>query len=210
MEATGWMGKLYSICQWITRLAYINLLWLLFISLGVFVFGIAPSTAAMFSIIRKWLQGEANFPIFTFFWETYKKEFKKANILGLVLFGIIMGLYLVWRVTSSVQGVLYPILTGCLIGAVFLLLIVMLYVFPVFVHYEYRTLQYIKTAFLISISYPLYTIAMILAVTSVFLVSLFFSGVGLLFFGSGLSFALMYMSNVVFRKISQQLHVQGA
>ncbi len=210
MEAIGWMGRVYSICQWISRLAYINLLWLLFMGLGIFIFGVAPSTAAMFSTIRKWLQGESNFPIFTFFLETYKKEFKNANLLGVVLFGIMISLYLAWRVISSVQGFLSPILTGCLVGAVFLLLIVMLYVFPVFVHYEYKTLQYIKTAFLISISYPLYTIAMLLAAISVFLVSIFFSGVGLLFFGSGLSFTLMYMANLAFNKINHNLRVQSA
>lgn len=210
MEEIGWMGRVYSICQWISRLAYINLLWLLFMGLGIFIFGVAPSTAAMFSTIRKWLQGESNFPIFTFFWEIYKKEFRNANLLGVVLFGIMISLYLAWRVISSVQGFLSPILTGCLVGAVFLLLISILYVFPVFVHYEYKTLQYIKTAFLISISYPLYTIAMLLAAISVFLVSIFFSGVGLLFFGSGLSFALMYMANLAFSKINHNLRVQSA
>lgn len=209
MESTGWMGKLYGICQWISRLAYINLLWLLFIVLGLFVMGAAPSTAAMFSIIRKWVQGESNFPIFSTFWETYKREFRKSNTLGVILLAITLILYLDWRLISSVQGYLYPILTGCLIGVVFLFLVVMVYVFPVFVHYEYRTLQYIKTAFLIGISYPLHTMAMILGVMCVFFMSFFFTGVGLLFFGSGLSFVLMYMSNLVFSKMSQQLNVHG-
>lgn len=210
MESTGWMGKLFSICQWISRLAYINLLWLLLMGVGMIVFGAAPSTAAMFSIIRKWVQGETNFPIFSTFWKTYKKEFRNANTLGLLLFVIILVLYLDWRLISSVQGFLYPLLTGCLIGVVFLFFVVMVYVFPVFVHYEYRTLQYIKTAFLIGITYPFHTMAMILGVMCVFFISFFFTGVGLLFFGSGLGFVLMYMSNLVFSKMSQQLNVQGA
>ncbi|WP_045514978.1 DUF624 domain-containing protein [Neobacillus niacini] len=60
MESTDWMGKLLGICQWITRLAYINLLWLFFMSVGLFVFGAAPSTAAMFTIMRKWIKGETD------------------------------------------------------------------------------------------------------------------------------------------------------
>lgn len=202
MESSGWMGKLYSFCQWITRLAYINLLWLLFMGLGLVVLGAAPSTATMFSIIRKWVQGESNFPIFSTFWEIYKKEFRKANVLGFLLLLISIVLYMDWRLISSVQGFLYPILTGCLIGVAFLFVVVMLYIFPVFVHYEYRTLQYLKTAFLIGISYPLHTMAMILAVVCAFLISIFFNSVGILFVGSGLGFALMYLSDLVFGKIS--------
>ena len=38
METSIWMGRFYGICQWITRLAYINLLWLLFMGLGLYWF----------------------------------------------------------------------------------------------------------------------------------------------------------------------------
>ncbi|MDR4888380.1 YesL family protein [Fredinandcohnia sp. QZ13] len=204
MESTGWMDKIYSLCQWISRLAYVNLLWLLFMGIGLFVLGAAPSTAAMFSIFRKWIKGETGIPVFSFFWENYKKEFWKANCLGTVLTGISIVLYLDWRLISSIQGFLKPILIGCLLGVGFLFLVVMIYIFPVYVHYDYKTLQYIKTAFLIGISYPLHTIAMIFSVICVILISIVFNGVGLLFFGSGLSYILMYISNLLFNKISKQ------
>lgn len=207
MEATGWMGKIYSVCQWISRLAYINLLWLLFMALGLFVFGAFPSTIAMFAIIRKWIKGETALPVLSFFWEIYKKEFWKANRLGAVLLGISMVLYLDWRLISSMQGLLYPILIGCLIGVVFLFSIVLIYIFPVFVHYEHKTFQYIKTAFLLGISYPLHTLAMILSIICVFFMSVFFNGIGVLFFGSGISYLLMYVSNLLFTKISRQYKV---
>jgi uncharacterized membrane protein YesL len=210
METTGWMGKLDSFCQWITRLAYINLLWLLFIGLGLFVLGAAPSTIAMFSIIRKWVQGETSFPIFTTFWKTYKKEFRKANILGILLFLTGIVLYMDWRLISSMQGFLSPILTGCLIGVAFLFTVVILYIFPVYVQYEYRTLKYLKIAFLIGVTYPLHTIAMILAVGCAFFISIFFNSIGMLFLGSGLAFALMYISNLVFDKVVQQFKIQTA
>ncbi|MEH7010885.1 DUF624 domain-containing protein [Neobacillus niacini] len=207
MESTDWMGKLLGICQWITRLAYINLLWLFFMSVGLFVFGAAPSTVAMFTIMRKWIKGETDLPVFSFFWETCKKEFWKANRLGFILLGISIVLYLDWCLISSVQGSLYPILIGCLFGVVFLFLIVMLFIFPVYVQYEYKTLQYIKTAFLLGISYPLYTMVMISAAICVFAISLFFNGIGLLFFGSSISYVLMYISNLLFTKIAKEFNV---
>lgn len=207
MESSVWMGRFYGICQWITRLAYINLLWLLFMCLGLFVFGAAPSTVTMFTIIRKWLNGETDLPVFSFFWATYKKEFCKANQLGFILLGISIVLFLDWRLISSLQGSLYPILLGCLIGAAFLFMIVMLFIFPVYVQYEYKTLKYIKAAFLLGISYPLYTMVMISAAICVLVISIFFQGVGLLFFGSGLSYVLMYISHLLFNKIAKDFNV---
>jgi uncharacterized membrane protein YesL len=207
MESTDWMGKLLGICQWITRLAYINFLWLLFMILGLLLLGAAPATVAMFTIIRKWIKGESDLPVLPTFWKTYKKEFWKANSLGFIVAGISIILYLDWRLISSVQGSLYPILMGCLIGVVFLFLVVTIFIFPVYVQYEYKTLQYIKTAFLLGISYPLYTMVMISAAICVVVISIFFNGVGLLFFGSGLSYVLMYISNLLFGKIAKDFNV---
>nr|WP_263323638.1 YesL family protein [Neobacillus sp. Marseille-Q6967] len=210
MESTVWMGKLYHACQWITRLAYINLLWLLFMALGLFVFGAAPATAAMFSLIRKWLKDETDIPVFQYFWKTYKKEYWKANALGSILLGMSIILYLDWRLISSIQGSFYPILLGCLIGVFFLFLIVIIYIFPVFVQYEYKTLQYIKTAFLLGISYPLYTMVMIFAMFCVIVISIVFNGIGILFFGSAISFVLMYITQLLFNKIAKQYNVAAS
>jgi uncharacterized membrane protein YesL len=210
MDATGVTGKLYHACQWIARLAFLNLLWLVFMGVGLFIFGATPSTVAMFTIIRKWLQGEKELPIFRLFLEIYKKEFWASNRLGLVLMVVTFILLLDWVLIGSVQGILYPILTGCLIGVAFLFSIVMLYIFPVFVHYEYKTFQYVKVAFLLGISYPLYSAVMLLAVICVAALSIFFNGVGLLFFGSGVSYILMYISYLLFSKITQKYEVAGS
>ena len=74
-QTTVSMGKIYSVCQWIYRLAYSNVLWLLFMTLGLFVFGAVPSTVAMFAIIRKWIKGETEFPVLSFFGKSIKKSF---------------------------------------------------------------------------------------------------------------------------------------
>lgn len=208
MDATGVTGRLYHACQWISRLAYLNLLWLLFMGLGLFIFGAAPSTVAMFTIIRKWLQGEKELPIFSLFFKIYKKEFWTANRLGLVLLSFTLILFLDWMLIGSLQGFLYPILLGCLIGVAFLFSIVMLYIFPVFVHFEHNTIQYVKVAFLLGISYPLYSFVMFLAVICVVTISIFFNGVGFLFFGSGISYILMYISTLLFHKVAQKFEVE--
>lgn len=44
--------------QWFANLAYLNILWLACTLLGGVVLGIAPSTAALFAVIRQLLQRE--------------------------------------------------------------------------------------------------------------------------------------------------------
>lgn len=39
-EIGGWSGKVYDVCQWITRLAYINLLWIIFSAMKLLFIGI--------------------------------------------------------------------------------------------------------------------------------------------------------------------------
>ena len=208
MELSGWMNMVYKICQWLSRLAYLNLLWLLFMFLGVLVVGAAPSTAAMFTVIRKWVRGHYNVPIFRLFWETYQAEFKKANYLGGFIITVLLMFWLSWRLISSLEGSLVPIMTGVYLGIMALWLVIMLYLFPVFVHFEGKTLHSVKKALIIGISYPFYTIGMIMAVAALLGLSLLFPGAGLLLTGSGIGFVLMYLANKVFRDIHQRSGIQ--
>ncbi|MEC0304686.1 DUF624 domain-containing protein, partial [Terribacillus saccharophilus] len=57
-------SSLYQLFEWITRFAYLNVLWILFTIAGGFIFGFFPSTIAMFTIIRDWLKGESGSALF--------------------------------------------------------------------------------------------------------------------------------------------------
>src|SRR4051812_27089176 len=99
MEPQGVLGGFYRLSDWIMRLAYVNLLWFSFTLLGGIIFGIMPATIALFAITRKWeMDKEEDFPIFKTFWESYRKDFIKANLLGVFLFiaGGIVVLYYVY------------------------------------------------------------------------------------------------------------------
>jgi len=78
-------SAIYAILEWITRFAYVNLLWILFIIAGGIIFGVYPSTIAMFGMVRDWLRGNPDLPVFKTFWNYFKREFVKSNILGLFL-----------------------------------------------------------------------------------------------------------------------------
>ena len=83
-------GALYRIMVWITRLAYLHLLWILFTLAGAVIFGLFPSTTAMFAIVRDWLNGKTDRNLFSIFWIYFKAEFWKSNRLGLVVIGLLL------------------------------------------------------------------------------------------------------------------------
>src|SRR5690625_1946818 len=114
---TGPMGGFYTLANWIMRLAYVNILWIAFSLVGIIILGFFPATIGMFTVIRKWIQGDGDIPIFTTFWATYKKEFLKSNLLGLFLslIGYILYIdfiFLRQGVTGFLQFTYYPLQIG--------------------------------------------------------------------------------------------------
>src|SRR5690625_7256835 len=80
-------GGFYKAFDWIYRIAFLNVLWLLFSVVGPIIFGFFPATVAMFSIVRLSILQE-NVPIFHTFWTVYKRESIKSNLLALILSSI--------------------------------------------------------------------------------------------------------------------------
>ncbi len=75
MQMGGIMGGFYRVSEWIMRFAYVNILWGLFTLAGLVLFGFMPATVAMFTVIRKWLMGETDIPVFKTFFASFKKRF---------------------------------------------------------------------------------------------------------------------------------------
>ncbi|MDY7221484.1 DUF624 domain-containing protein [Halalkalibacterium halodurans] len=201
MESAGWTGGLFRMCEWITRLAFVNGLWLLFTVVGLGLFGFAPATVAMFSIVRKWIMGEQSFSVYSTFWTIYKKEFRKANLLfGLVLLTLVV-LYVNYVIIHAMTGALYYVLLICFSLFCLVVAVVLLYIFPIYVHFEGSLLHYFRSAILVGTSFPLRTVVMAVTAFTAVLLGLLLPGVALLFFGSGLSFALMFISYSIFSTI---------
>jgi uncharacterized membrane protein YesL len=193
------MSGLYTLTEWITRFAYVNLLWIGFSLLGLVVLGISPATLAMFTIIRKWLMGESETPIFQTFWNSYKKEFLKGNGLGIViaLFAYIILIDLSYiKLDTIIQIPLYLI--------VFAIVMTILYIFPVYVHYNVTFFQLFKNAFFIMIVNPLASIMMLIGFAALFFVMKFLPAL-LFFFGGSLSAGIiMSTCYLAFQKIEKK------
>ncbi|TSB47749.1 YesL family protein [Alkalicoccobacillus porphyridii] len=160
MELRGPFGVIYNASLWVTKLAYVNILWIIFSLAGLILFGLFPATVSIFAIIRKWKKGDTDFPIFKTFWTFYRTEFVKSNQLGFILLVIGFILYVDLRILYFSEGFLqilyYPILILS-----FIFILVCLNAFPVYVHYELKAFQIIRTSFIRIIINPIPTIAML-------------------------------------------------
>lgn len=145
------MGKLFTLCEWVMKLAYLNILWFLFSLAGLLVLGMMPATIALFSIIRKWQWKETDFPIWRTFLSIYREEFKKSNRLGWCL--IASGVFITFDflLIRTVHGTLQLALIVPLIMITVFYIITLLYIFPVYVHYDLKMIAYIKNAFFLGI-----------------------------------------------------------
>lgn len=160
------MNGVGTIAEWLWRFLYVNILWLLFLFPGLVVFGLFPSTAAMFTVVRNWVTGDIHEPIFRVFWRAYKKYFVEANLLFLsfMLAGCI--LYLDYRFLQAEDGTIAQLLYFPFFTVIFLFSLMAMYIFPVFVHYDLKTRQVIKNSFLVMIVSPISTLTMLVVIVA--------------------------------------------
>ncbi|PTX61331.1 putative membrane protein YesL [Melghirimyces profundicolus] len=208
MELGGVMGGFYRISEWVMRLAYVNLLWILFTLAGLILFGAAPATAAMFQVIRKWVMGK-EVPVFPTFWKVYRSEFITVNFLWFILVVIGLILFVDYLFFGTLEGFASKLLQFGSISIFLMYLITLMYIFPVFVHYDLKTLQFIKYAFILGITHPLQTLMMAVGGVAVCFVIVNFPGLLPFFSGSVLGFLWMWLayqafcqSDTVFKKKS--------
>jgi len=197
---TGLFGGIYRGSEWIMRLAYLNILWIAFTLVGLVVFGLFPATVSMFAVTRKWVMGDTEIPIFKTFWESYKTEFKQANIVGYIILIIGFFLYFDLRFAQSQEN-FFGYFRYFFLGLILFYLVTTLYLFPVFTHYKLKTLAYIKHAFIFAIGRPLSSLIMIVSSVAVSYLMLFIPGLIPFYSGSVMSLIIMWAASLSFPKL---------
>lgn len=203
MEPTGVMGAIHQIADKVSKLAYLNLLWILFTIMGLFIFGLFPATIAMFTVLRKIVLKE-DFKLFNLFWKTYKGEFLKGNLLGLILVlinSITYTNFVYFReATGVIEMLFYPMM---IVGM--LLFLMSLFVFPVYVHFDLHFQQIFKTSFTFMALYPLSSLSIVVN-SLIYLVILYQLPALVVFFsGSIIGLIIMTSANRAFKKNTEKL-----
>ncbi|WP_053218506.1 YesL family protein [Virgibacillus senegalensis] len=192
-------GTLYNILEWITRFAYINLLWIFFTLVGGVLFGLFPATTAMFALIRQWLLGRSSLPVTTTFLSYYKKDFWKSNLLGLWI-GLIVVLIFIdiqFIQSTELKWTYVPLFSFML-----LVLFYFFYLFPVFVHFELKIGGLLRHTFLIMLVNPVTTFFIVVCLTCMFILMRYLPALFFIFGGSVYAFITMWMSMHAFRKLA--------
>jgi len=165
--------KLYYFCEWISKLAHISLLWFVFTLLGFGIFGIMPATSALFSVCRKWVQGEHITQLNKIYWTYYKRDFKEINFVGFIFFIIGLILIINFNILFLDLTTLPIIISLSTFIIAFIYLCLLINFFPVFVHYDISLFNCFKHALLITFIQPIRTLSMLFWFMFVSILSLF-------------------------------------
>ena len=158
------MSGFQTIFEWVVKLAYLNILWILFSLLGLGVFGVGPATVSMFAVIRKRLRYGTDFSMTKEFVEIYQSNFWYGNRFMLVLIPayLFVGIdFALIRLLPS-SFIIDKVVFLSVIMLSLLVVIVTCYVFAVYVHFDLAFWRNFKFAFMIAGISPLSTIMILL------------------------------------------------
>ncbi|MEK3903719.1 YesL family protein [Paenibacillus sp. FSL R7-0179] len=184
MEFKGAMGGIYRITEWISRIAFSNILWalcsipFLFAGilkilmlgseaggpneqimlnwvLGIFApFTVFPATSALFTVVRKWVMGNTDVSTFRTFFQGYKENYLKSMLGGLIY----TLLFVVMYVDVTVYMTQMP--NFKIVGILMLVLMIILFVsmfnfFSIVVHYQMTFKEVVTNSILLTIARPI-------------------------------------------------------
>ena len=199
--------KINRLCIDICRVVYLNILWLIFTTLGGILFGIFPATVALFSVFHQLLKSEDSLKYHKVFFDSYKNNFLIANLSGFIF--IIAGfiLYFYYHFSAMLVVSTSVIIFDAIVNISILIYIMTLtFFFPVFVHYELKGTKIFLQPFLVMLFSPM---QVLITITIIFLVGLlYFTLPGLsLFFGISLpASVIMQIMYKRFLKLSSQIN----
>ncbi len=142
------------------------------------------------------MEPEREVQIFHLFCSTYRSEFFKGNLLGYVW--SILGFVLIMdiRVLHQVEiTLIHQALSIALYFLLILYVFISFYLFPIFVHFNLRFLEYFKYAFVLVIGRPIKTVLIFTSMLLVFFLFWRLPGLVPVFGVSFIAFVMMKMTS---------------
>lgn len=157
----NWAVSVMNMLDKITKLVFINLLWILFTLLGLGVFGLFPATASVNALVRKLIKNEELSNVFSHFWRYYRTSFKSANLVGITFLIIAFILYIDIRILFGTDLMLGKILLALLMMLSYILVATVLNFLPIYAKYQMKTIDYLKLSLVTAMTNPLTTLLMV-------------------------------------------------
>lgn len=202
--------KFYAITEYVMQLAYINLLWILFTLLGFGIFGLFPSTAALFAVTNEWVTEQKNTKVFSSFWRHYRIYFTRANMLGYVMIVIGVFLWLDLRLCTYYGGIFFELLGFAILGIALLYIISFIYLFPVCIRFQTSPFMTLKYALYSAVTHPIESLMMMLCITLIFIASNYFASIIPFFSFSCIGFVVTWLTTKVFPGVQKDTYEERA
>jgi len=196
---------LLEFCEWIWRFMLLNFLWVASMVAGGIIFGIMPSTIASFHILRKWVQGELDIPVFKIFKDIYKKEFINSNKCGLVFIAVFAFLALDLNILYKMEALYSTILYILVMAVLFFVTLAFIYFFPTYVHFKQTNKEYIKNSFVLALSSPLQSILILVGFGLLYYIAKSNVGLIMFFFMSIPGYWVMHVLHKRFLQLQRSL-----
>ncbi|MDC3416085.1 YesL family protein [Aquibacillus salsiterrae] len=194
---------LHKFCQWVCYFFYLNIMWIACTLLGGVVFGLAPSTVSLYSVARKTAMGDEEIRVFHHFWRTYRAEFFRANGLGFLLATSGVLIFFNFYFFNNFAGAVYTALKIFMIIVAVTYVILLYYIFPVYVHYKMKLLDYLKYSIAFGFLHPGNFILMIITSVTAYFFLAYFQGFIPLIGVSLLGQLNMWLAYQSFRRIAE-------
>lgn len=175
-----WSGRLYSLFDALSWIALLNLGMVVFTLLGGVVLGWAPATVAASSLVRKRARGES-FSFFPTFWQAYRAEFLRANLLLQPVALVLVALLFSWQFFAGGNDLLSTVLAPICLVVAALVVIVGSVLVPLVNHYDVPVRAALASAVTFTLANPLLLLANAAAVTGVLAATWFLPGLVPLF-----------------------------
>ncbi|MGM0877535.1 MAG: YesL family protein [Bacillota bacterium] len=181
--ATTIMEGITRVLEWIMRFSVINLLWILFclpiviVTIPVFyadnvsaIFTLLsviailtpifffPATTAMFGVVRKWIFGEADVPLFKTYWKQYKENYVKSLLSGIIItiMWVILGIDVYYFTQVN------PFISGFFIIGSFFLFNFTIFYFANTVHTELKLIAILKNSLILTFINPVSNLCLLI------------------------------------------------
>jgi uncharacterized membrane protein YesL len=199
--------KIMKITEMITEFVMLNVMWFAGCILGGVIFGWAPSTVALLAVIRNKIMKKEYYGVVRSFWATYKKEFVKSNILGTVsmLFLVIVSINKI-NFDLQPEGIFAILSVISTIARVFICGII-LYMFPLYVHYNMGLKEYFTRALNLLVVKPFVTICIILWSFLAYVIIIRIPGLIAIFGVSVYFYGIMAINYQFFMRNEQRLRI---
>lgn len=186
------MKQFNRFSEWIMNLFILQILWIGGTLIGGVILGIAPATTALFTSLRKLKRQETKFSLFQYYVQSYKENFKDSLIIGLgfIFAGVIGFIYSQFLSQTTDSWLAYTHIFMYII--LFLIGLLLLYIFPVYVHFDVNLRSLVKTAFFIMMTSIKWNLPLILTLIAAGLIFIRFAVVFFFFGVSVPAFIILY------------------